>query len=565
MNLRATFENRSGRVIAVLRVVLAFVFLVALALEPVTSGESIRGGSILISGYLLLGLVLIAVAWRSWWLDQRLALPMLFVDVGLFLSAVFVTEGFDADFTSPFLALFALAVLSSSLRWDWVMAARTGVVVSLLFIALGFVLTASEYPLAIGRFSRRAFYMVALLLVLVWFGIDRRGVQVPPLAHADDQADLLSLGNAVLAYAARVTGATHGMLAWSDSEEPWIDLHELRADGTFTCARLGPDELPPWDEQDRSPRLFDLDRRLALRRLGNGRVQAVRLDQPIALALRARIAEGLAVPLATTTRDGLIVLGGIDGPGADFLALGAALAREITTTADRLTAARLERETAVVRVRGAIARDLHDSVAQSLAGACFRLEALRRKLAEGSAGSPADEVSAVRDALRGEQAQVRGLIDALRQPVALARPRPLATDLERTLADAAAHWNLSARFVSNSAVEADGSFSHELRQLLREAVANAARHGLARSIEVRLAADHGRLDLVIVDDGRGFHHTPASGAPWSISERVADLGGRLEVASGADGARLAISLPLVPSSSLTPSGAGHADRSELPE
>lgn len=565
MNLRAIFDYRSGRVIAALRVTLAFVFLVALAFEPVTGGESIRSGSILISSYLLLGLGLVVVAWRSWWLDQRLALPILVIDIAVFLGAVYITEGYDADFTSPFLALFTLSVLSSSLRWDWVMAARTGVIVTILFIVLGLILPQLGYPLDIGRFSRRSFYMVALLLVLVWFGIDRRGIQVPPLFPAEGAGDPAALGEAALRYALAVTGASHGALAWSDSEEPWIDIHEIRPDGTAVQSRIGPADLPAWEHLGPEPQLFDLVHRVALQRDPRGRTLALRLNQPIPLAVRAGIDEGLAVPLACSTREGLLVLGGIDGPGPDFLALGIAIARVIETTADRLTAARLERETAVVHARGAIARDLHDSVAQSLAGACFRLEALRRSLADGTAASPVEEIGAVRDALRAEQAQVRGLIDALRRPVALELPRPLATDLERTLTDAAAHWNVSTSFAAESAVEADGSLSHELRQLLREAVANAARHGRASAVEVRLAAAGGRLDLVIADNGTGFRNAAGPAAPWSISERVAALGGRIEVDSSASGTRLAISLPLVTSSSQSQSGAGRADRPELPQ
>jgi len=547
MNLRAIFENRSGRVIAALRAALAFVFLTSLVLEPVTAGESITGGLILIGGYLILSLVVAGLVWRDWWLDHRLATPLLVLDVAIFLGAVFITETADFDFTSPFLAFFALTVLSSSLRWDWQAAARTGAVVSILFVLFGFVVLKAGYPVDIYRFGRRAFYMVALLLVLVWFGIDRRGAQVPPL-DADGDADRpAQLPLAALSFAMQATGATHGVLAWNDSDEPWIDLRELRAGHAPRHERLGPGLLEGWEALGDRARLFDLGRAHAMVSAEPGRVQPMTSAPPIPLADRAGITEGLALPLLCSSGEGLLVLGGIDGLGPDFLALGEATARQIEATIDRLTAFRLERSTAVMRARGAIARDLHDSVAQSLAGACFRLEALRRLLAVGK-GSAEDyaaaqtEVAAIREALRREQAQVRGMIEGLRDPAGLIAPRPLVIDLERSLLDAADHWNLRATFRVEGECAITGHLGHELRQLLREAVANAARHGSASAITVALAAADGRLALEISDNGKGFGS--ASSTPWSIGERVAALGGQLRVHSGAEGTCLTISLPL---------------------
>lgn len=550
MDLRTTFEHRSGRVIAAFRVALAFVFLAALAFEPGDTGSNVNSGFILIGSYLVLALVLLGVAWRSWSYDHRLAWLLLLVDVGVFLAAVFLTEAANADFTSPFLALFALTVLSTTLRWDWAMAARTGVIVSLVFILLGFAIASTGYPLDVPRFGRRAFYMVALLLVLVWFGIDRRAAQVPPLPLGDEVDSPARFHEATLGYAMRVTGARHAILAWNDGEEPWTQLHERRADGSGTAQRIGPDELPSWEGLAPAPRLFDLARGEALVRGTRGRARLIRPAEPIPLAQRAGIAAGLAIPVACSRGDGLIVLGGIDGAGPDFLALGEAFAREIATTADRIAATRLDRESAVMRARGAIARDLHDSVAQSLAGACFRLEALRSALAgralPPAAGdaSPEEEIAAIRDALRGEQAQVRQLIDTLRDPAGMVVRRQLASDLRKSLDDAAAHWNLRADFACESAIEVPGALSHELRQLLREAVANAARHGGASEVSVSLAPAEGRLDLLIADDGKGFVPGARACTPWSISERVVALGGRLDVDSSAAGTRLAISLPL---------------------
>lgn len=565
MNLRTLFEYRSGRVIAVFRAVLALVFLGAVLIEPIAGTGNLRLGELLLGAYLLLGMLLIVLAWRSWWYDQRLAVAMLAIDVIVFLAAVYLTESSNADFGSPFLALFALIVLSATLRWDWRAAARTGAIVTVLFVAVGFALTAAHFPLDMFRFGRRTFYMAALLLVLVWFGIQRREPHVPTLDIPADDRSGTQAGDgalwAALEFAMTVIGAPRGMLAWSDADEPWIELRCI-GPGSRTAERVGPDALAGWDAATREPRLFDLDHGRKLVRDRDGGTRALALSSPVPFGPAGGITEGLSLPFHSVSGDGLLVLGGIPGLGPDYITLGQGLAREIGTAFDRLTVTRFERDALVARTRSAIARDLHDSVAQSLAGACFRLEALRRSIQQ----TPVDdftiaetEIVSVRDALRREQGHIRSLIESLRAPAQPPQWRDLHADLTATLADAATHWGVIADLVSTGPADVPGWLSHEIQQLVREAVANAARHGHAARVKVELTAPEAhsaafsgsagapgqarRIKLAIADDGHGFDAAAQACRPWSISERVAALDGDLTVDSGTTGTRLAISLP----------------------
>jgi len=543
MTLRELFEHRSGRVIAVFRVVLAFVFFAALLLEPAISTGGLDAGIGLLAGYLAFSLAMVPLAWRNWWYDQLLALPMLAIDIAFFLVAVFLTEAANTDFTSPFLAIFALTVLSATLRWDWRAAARTGAIVIALFCISGLTLASLDDPLDLYRFGRRAFYMAALLLVLVWFGIQRREPQVPAVDPPSDSGDSDALMWRALEYACELTGAATGILAWNPAEEPWIEILTTSAQGSKS-RRAGPDELSGWDAAARDVRLFDLVHGRELVLDFENRPRAVPLRSPVPLAGGGGIDEGLCLPFRGGSGSGTLVLGGISGPGADHLVLGKAIAREIGTAFDRMAVGQLEREALVARTRSAIARDLHDSVAQSLAGACFRLEALRRGVRDRLADAPAaeQEIVSVRDALRREQGHIRGLIESLRTPAQPPRRRDLAADIAETLADAGAHWALSARLEPAAPVEVPGWLSHEVQQLVREAVANAARHGHARRVTVGLGTTAGRITLDVSDDGAGFDAAAQSG-PWSISERVAALGGELRLSSGTGGTRLAIILP----------------------
>ena len=545
MTIKDLFENRSGRVIALFRVVLVLVFLVAVLIEPVARQASLDLGRILLGSYLLVSIGAALVAWRSWWFDQQFAPALLVLDVLVFMSAVFVTESANADFTSPFLALFALAVLSATLRWDWRVAAVTGIAATALFMLVGLAIWGLGLPIDIYRFGRRGLYMLALLLVLVWFGVQRRDPHVPPPDLAGEDGPIgheseSQLRWQVLGYAMAITGARRGVLAWSDAEEPWLDLH-VADPARQELRRLAPDEIPDWDEGGEEVRLFDLTRRRKLIRNADSLPSARTLRTPVALAAYLGLAEGLTLPLRCISGTGLIVLSDIPGPGADFLALGTILSREISNAIDRTGVMLLEREALLTRTRGAIARDLHDSVAQSLAGACFRLEALRRTQ---PAASPVDgELATIRDALRREQDHIRALIETLRSPATPPQSRQLERDLLSTVADAAIHWNIVVDLDAPQETEVPGWYSHELQQLLREAVANAAKHGQAARVTVSVRREGQALALAIADNGSGFDLSTSARQPWSIRERVAALGGSLVVDSDARGTRLSITLP----------------------
>ncbi len=71
-------------------------------------------------------------------------------------------------------------------------------------------------------------------------------------------------------------------------------------------------------------------------------------------------------------------------------------------------------------------------------------------------------------------------------------------------------------------------------RVAQEALANAVRHGEARSVALTLATSNGTLALEVRDDGRGFDRTRLHSAALGLiamEERAAALGGRLHVSS----------------------------------
>jgi len=77
------------------------------------------------------------------------------------------------------------------------------------------------------------------------------------------------------------------------------------------------------------------------------------------------------------------------------------------------------------------------------------------------------------------------------------------------------------------------SISLCLYRIVQEALHNVMKHSLANHVEVRLAADDGRVLLRIADDGVGFdlsHNTEGLGLP-SMRERARSVGGTIDIAS----------------------------------
>lgn len=539
--IQKAFEHRTGRVIALSRVVLAIAFIVAVWLDQEQPSRAGQAGSALLAAYLGFAVALLPIAWRNWWLEHRLSRPSFFVDVVAFLAAVYITEDADSDFASPFIAFFAFLLLASTLRWGWRQTAVIALAVSAAYLAVGMALQPTvEHDML--RYGRRLIYMVILALFIVWFGLQRRNYQPDRLQDAVELERRRLFGR-ILDYGMEQMRARGAAIVWTPGEEPWSELYAAGALGEI-CERLGPQEPLVQEATPDRPILFDLPRSRGLRLAGADRVMTHKGRLPRELAGRLEVATGLLLPLVATTGKGAILLTAIDGMCTDDLELGEAVAREIGAALDRHRMSTMMHESAVAGVRQSVARDLHDSVAQSLAGACFRLQTLRSTVRESR--NAERELAEIHEALRGEQHHVRRMIDRLRSSAESDLSSDLSSDLLQTLDDAARHWGIGAHLTPpRESVRVATRLLHEIQQLLREAVANAVRHGSASKVEVAVAPAGGNLlRLTIVDDGHGFAPGGDLPQPRSIAERVAALGGSLAVESRRGKTLLDIRLPV---------------------
>jgi signal transduction histidine kinase len=186
--------------------------------------------------------------------------------------------------------------------------------------------------------------------------------------------------------------------------------------------------------------------------------------------------------------------------------------------------------------RQRIARDLHDSVSQSLFSTTLHVRTAQRALTrEGldPTGPVGEELSEIGQLTRGALAEMRSLIFELR-PDVLAEEGLVAALTRQAAA-------LSAR--EGLVIEVDGpgerlplgpEVEEQLYRLGQEALANVVKHARASSATIRIAAEDDAVLIEVSDDGRGFDPAAVGREHFglrSMRGRIADLKGRLEVTS----------------------------------
>ncbi|MCX7283070.1 MAG: histidine kinase, partial [Novosphingobium sp.] len=350
--------------------------------------------------------------------------------------------------------------------------------------------------------------------------------------------------DAALTFIASLLGARKAAFAFAGSEEPWIDLRTLGPQG-FAWQQLDPEFFAEELLGLNRTALFSMVKQRELVEADEGSLVARAGAKGGAicprLAVYLGVDEGLVVPVHCATGSGQIIVWEAEALSFDDIRLFSAFGQEVGRALDREEMARLARVEVETGVRQAVARDLHDSVAQFLAGTLFRLEALRRWIRDGN--DPDGEIDSIKNALRREQAQLRLLIERLRRGQESDRRTEITDELKALLAEAGAHWSIETELLApDQPLPVSVQLSHEIRQLVREAIANAARHGQCRTVIVRIDHCEGQLRLSISDDGIGFSEIAAARRPRSISERVEALGGQFELHSTNRGARLEILL-----------------------
>lgn len=231
------------------------------------------------------------------------------------------------------------------------------------------------------------------------------------------------------------------------------------------------------------------------------------------------------------------VLGIVGAVGREFtgreVALLKSIADQVAGAVENAQLYQQAQQLATLRERQRLARELHDSVTQSLYSLILVAEAARR-LAESS------EPERVLEALArlgeiGQQAlkEMRLLVYEL-HPLSLQR-EGLLTAVQRRLEAVEKRAGVEAVLLVEGAPQLDVTAAEELYRVIQEALNNALKHAAASAVSVRVGAAGDQFVLEITDNGRGFDPQAVADQGGiglsSMRERIERLGGRLEIAS----------------------------------
>jgi PAS domain S-box-containing protein len=195
---------------------------------------------------------------------------------------------------------------------------------------------------------------------------------------------------------------------------------------------------------------------------------------------------------------------------------------------------RLERELLEIsnREQRRIGHDLHDGVCQQLVGISYLTESLADRLQEKGAVESA-EVERINYLLNNTLLQTRGVARGL-FPVRL-EENGLVSALEELAANASQLFQLECRFLcEHPPAFVENTIALHLYYIVQEAIANAAKHGKAKSVLITLDPVDDRFALMVKDDGAGFATNGArqSGMGLRIMDyRARVIGATLEVKS----------------------------------
>jgi len=205
--------------------------------------------------------------------------------------------------------------------------------------------------------------------------------------------------------------------------------------------------------------------------------------------------------------------------------------------------------------RRRLARDLHDSVGQLLAGASMNLAMLQRRI-PGTESEEAKLVTELSKLLEQSVKEIRTLSYLLHPPL-----------LDEVGLPSALEWYVSG-FAGRSQIKVDleipenlGRFRREAElavfRIVQETLTNIHRHSGSPSAKIALSRSRQQVRLRVEDRGKGISPSAIAnngskpGAPSAlgvgisgIRERVRQLGGQMQVRTGQWGTSVEVILPL---------------------
>ena len=195
------------------------------------------------------------------------------------------------------------------------------------------------------------------------------------------------------------------------------------------------------------------------------------------------------------------------------------------------------RRIALMEERSVIARELHDSLAQSLSYLKIQVTRLKSHLdGTGTRTQTAEVVEELKGGINNAYRQLRELLTTFRLRM---DGRGLSDALRDTVGEFSQRteidFRLNDRLLGH---ELDSSEQIHVLQVVREALTNVEHHAHARRANVRLAIEQGRVRVTVDDDGVGIQDAEPPTHHYGLAimrDRAATLGGTLRIARRSEG------------------------------
>ncbi len=549
--------------IATSRIVLAAGALLAVAVSP---SESLGTFSLAYSlgWYLLYSVLVLGLVWtpvrfaRGWDLAQH----------AFDLAAFSLFNYYTDSATSPFFAYFTFLVICGTLRWGTRGAVWTAVVTVALYTGTSLYTSVvlGLRPLGLNTFLIRIVHLAVVAVLVGYLGAHHHRFQrelgrlVSWPRRVPRQPD--ELAAELVSECAEVLEAPRVLVMWEEPEDGSIKLAWGSgtdvAQATEPEARFGSFVVAALEKGTfQTPHASSENAHVIHWSAGSFRQ---RVGRPINAALQARFD---MERVQSWSLDGELIRGRLFALDKrhmtiDDLIFGEVVARLAVSRLDSLYLLRRLGKSAALEERLRLARDIHDSLLQSAAGSALQLVAARRLLDRDPDGAR-QRLAEVQDQLEHGELEMRAFIRRLRPfrqkpadlPVAGLNER--LEDLRRRVER---QWEVAVRL---RLIETTDSWPEPLTEgiyrIVQEGVLNAARHADASSVSVVLSAANDGLHVTIADDGRGFPFrgtfdlaalNAMNEGPLTLRERVAEMGGALELRSSETGTELSIALPMTP-------------------
>jgi signal transduction histidine kinase len=205
------------------------------------------------------------------------------------------------------------------------------------------------------------------------------------------------------------------------------------------------------------------------------------------------------------------------------------------------------REVAALEERQRLARELHDSVTQSLYGITLYSQAAAGQLALDHLEQVDKHLDEINQTSQEALAEMRLLIYQLRPPVL--EKDGILTALQARLSAVEGRAGLKTNLKADLTTRLPLAIEEGLYHIAQEALNNTLKHAHARSVSVFLHQEGALVRLEVTDDGSGFDVAEAdqSGKMGlsAMEEHALELGGRLSIVSQpGEGTRIRVEVKL---------------------